>query len=163
MGALLIHEMPGPTLFLGNNEGQYVLSSHLFIDNRDLSGQSLSRQNLVADFNNDGVLDLFIADHGVGTHKGIRDSYFLSQNDGTWVESSDTHLSKSNYMIFDHGGAVGDIDNDGDIDIVLTELKNQLTCWINDGNGMMRYKICGNIHAFAIELGDMNGDGFTSI
>ena len=42
-------EMPGPTLFLGNNEGQYVLSSHLFIDNRDLSGQSLSRQNLVAD------------------------------------------------------------------------------------------------------------------
>ena len=75
-------------------------------------------------------MDLFIADHGVGTHKGIRDSYFLSQDDGTWVESSATHLSKSNYMIFDHGGAVGDIDNDGDIDIVLTELKNQLTCWI---------------------------------
>ena len=156
-------EMPGPTLFLGNNEGQYILSSHLFIDNRDLSGQSLSRQNLVADFNNDGVLDLFIADHGVGTHKGIRDSYFLSQNDGTWVESSATHLSKSNYMIFDHGGAVGDIDNDGDIDIVLTELKNQLTCWINEGDGMMTYKVCGNIHAFAIELGDMNGDGYLDL
>ena len=156
-------EMPGPTLFLGNNEGQYVLSSHLFIDNRDLSGQSLSRQNLVADFNNDGVLDLFIADHGVGTHKGIRDSYFLSQDDGTWIESSDTHLGKSNYMIFDHGGAVGDIDNDGDIDIVLTELKNQLTCWINEGDGVMTYKVCGNIHAFAIELGDMNGDGYLDI
>ena len=156
-------EMPGPTLFLGNKEGQYVLSSHLFIDNRDLSGQSLSRQNLVADFNNDGVLDLFIADHGVGTHKGIRDSYFLSQDDGTWVESSATHLSKSNYMIFDHGGAVGDIDNDGDIDIVLTELKNQLTCWINEGDGMMTYKVCGNIHAFAIELGDMNGDGYLDL
>ena len=156
-------EMPGPTLFLGNNEGQYVLSSHLFIDNRDLSGQSLSRQNLVADFNNDGVLDLFIADHGVGTHKGIRDSYFLSQDDGTWIESSDTHLGKSNYMIFDHGGAVGDIDNDGDIDIVLTELKNQLTCWINEGDGVMTYKVCGNIHAFAIELGDMNGDGYLDL
>ena len=152
-------EMPGPTLFLGNNEGKYVLSSHLFIDNRDLPGQSLSGQNLVADFNNDGVLDLFIADHGVGTHKGIRDSYFLSQDDGTWIESSDTHLSKSSYTIFDHGGAVGDIDNDGDIDIVLTELKNQITCWINDGNGVMNYKVCGNIHAFAIELGDMDGDG----
>jgi hypothetical protein len=139
------------------------LSSHLFIDNRDLPGQSLSRQNLVADFNNDGVLDLFIADHGVGTHKGIRDSYFLSQNDGTWVESSATHLSKSNYMIFDHGGAVGDIDNDGDIDIVLTELKNQLTCWINEGDGVMTYKVCGNIHAFAIELGDMNGDGYLDL
>ena len=152
-------EMPGPTLFLGSAEGQYILSSQLFIDNRDIPGQSLSRQNLVADFNNDGVLDLFIADHGIGTHNGIRDSYFLSQDDGTWIESSNTHLSRSNYMIFDHGGAVGDIDNDGDIDIVLTELKNQLTCWINEGNGVMKYKVCGNIHAFAIELGDMDGDG----
>ena len=51
-------------------------------------------------------------------------------------------------MIFDHGGAVGDIDNDGDIDIVLTELKNQLTCWINDGDGVMTYKVCGNITCF---------------
>ena len=152
-------EMPGPTLFLGSAEGQYILSSQLFIDNRDIPGQSLSRQNLVADFNNDGVLDLFIADHGIGTHNGIRDSYFLSQDDGTWIESSNTHLSRSNYTIFDHGGAVGDIDNDGDIDIVLTELKNQLTCWINEGNGVMKYKVCGNIHAFAIELGDMDGDG----
>ena len=152
-------EMPGPTLFLGTTEGQYILSSHLFIDNRDLPGQSLSGQNLVADFNNDGVLDLFIADNGVGTHKGMRDSYFLSQDDGTWIESSNTHLSKSNYMIFDHGGAVGDIDNDGDIDIVLTELKNQITCWINDGFGKMKYRVCGNVHAFGIELGDMDGDG----
>ena len=156
-------EMPGPTLFLGTAEGEYILSSHLFLDNRDLPGQSLSRQNLVADFNNDGILDLFIADHGIGTHQGIRDSYFLSQDNGTWIESSDTHLSKSDYMIFDHGGAVGDIDNDGDIDIVLTELKNQLTCWINKGNGVMKYKVCGDIHAFAIELGDMNGDGYLDL
>ena len=152
-------EMPGPTLFLGTKNGDFILSSELFIDNREMSGQSLSRQNLVADYNNDGVLDLFIADHGVGTHKGIRDSYFLSQQDGTWVESSETHLSKPNYTIFDHGGAVGDIDNDGDIDIVLTELKNQITCWINDGHGKMNYRVCGNIHAFGIELGDMDGDG----
>ncbi len=152
-------EMPGPTLFLGTKDGNFILKSDLFIDNRELPGQSLSRQNLVADYNNDGVLDLFIADHGVGTHEGIRDSYFLSQQDGTWVESSETHLSKPNYTIFDHGGAIGDIDNDGDMDIVLTELKNQITCWINDGFGKMKYRVCGNINAFGIELGDMDGDG----
>lgn len=152
-------EMPGPTLFLGTKEGSFILKSDLFIDNRELPGQSSSRQNLVADFNKDGVLDLFIADHAVGTHKGIRDSYFLSQKNGTWLESSETHLSKPNYMIFDHGGAVGDIDNDGDMDIVLTELKNQITCWINDGFGKMKYRVCGNVHAFGIELGDMDGDG----
>ena len=95
--------MPGPTLFLGTEEGKYVLSSHLFVDERDTPGQSLAIRNLVADFNNDKILDLFIADHAVGTHKGIRDSYFLSQDDGTWLESSNTHLSNSNYTIFDHG------------------------------------------------------------
>lgn len=152
-------EMPGPTLFLGTEEGNYVLSSHLFVDERDTPGQSLAIRNLVADFNNDKILDLFIADHAVGTHKGIRDSYFLSQGDGTWLESSNTHLSNSNYTIFDHGGTVGDIDNDGDMDIVLTELKNQLTCWINDGTGKLNLKTCGSVHAFAIELGDMDGDG----
>ena len=70
-------EMPGPTLFLGNKNGEFIDRSDLFIDNRKTPGQSLSRRNLIADFNNDGTLDLFIADHGVGTHNGFRDSYFL--------------------------------------------------------------------------------------
>ena len=152
-------KMPIPSLFLGNEMGYYQLRDDLFFDNRDIVGMSSARQNLVADFNEDGVLDLFVADHAVGTHNGIRDSYFLSQPDGTWLESSETHLSHSNYRIFDHGGAVGDIDRDGDVDIVLTELKHQLTCWINSGNGYLQKRKCGSIHAFAIELGDMDGDG----
>ena len=152
-------EMPGPTLFLQQSDGTYLDQSTLFIDQRKSPGQSLSRQNLVADFNNDGRPDLFIADHGYGTHKGFRDSYFLSQKDGTWLESSQTHLSHPNYRIFDHGAAVGDIDNDGDFDLVLTELKNQLTCWKNDGSGRMKKSKCGTVNAFAIELADMDQDG----
>jgi len=61
--------MPGPTLFLQNAKGQFEDRSDLFIDNRTSPGQSLARQNLVADFNADGRLDLFIADHAIGTHK----------------------------------------------------------------------------------------------
>ncbi|MEJ6610536.1 MAG: FG-GAP-like repeat-containing protein [Paracoccaceae bacterium] len=152
-------EMPGPTLFLQDKSGAFIDQSDLFVDLRDVAGHSLARQNLVADFNGDDILDLFIADHAIGHHDGIRDSYFLSQTDGTWLESSNTHLSDPNYQIFDHGGAVGDLDADGDVDIVLTELANRLTCWINDGSGLMSKRICGDIHAFAIELGDMDGDG----
>lgn len=152
-------DMPGPTLFLQHANGSFSDRSDLFVDARAIPGQSLSRQNLVADFNGDGRLDLFIADHAIGTHWGIRDSYFLSQPDGSWRESSDTHLSASDYRIFDHGGAVGDIDGDGDMDIVLTELKDQLTCWKNDGSGRMRKSRCGSVNAFAIELADMDLDG----
>jgi peptidoglycan hydrolase-like protein with peptidoglycan-binding domain len=152
-------EMPGPTLYLGQSDGTYSEASRLFRDERDVPGQSLARQDLVADYNGDGILDLFIADHAIGTHLGIRDSYFLSQSDGTWLESSATHLSSPNYQIFDHGGATGDIDDDGDMDIVLTELKNQLTCWLNDGSGHMTKRKCGSVNAFGIELGDIDGDG----
>ena len=158
-GGACTGQMPSPSLFLNDGNGAYILSDELFVDKREIPGFSLARQNLVADFNNDGVLDLFVADHAVGTHNGIRDSYYLSQPDGTWLESSETHLSHPNYRIFDHGGAVGDIDRDGDVDIVLTELKAQLTCWMNDGFGKMTKRKCGAINAFAIELGDMDGDG----
>ena len=154
-------DMPGPTLYLGQKDGTFVDNSKLIIDKREPSGQSLSRQQLIADFNNDGFLDIYIADHGIGggNHDGFRDSYFLSQKDGTWLESSSTHLSKKIFKIFDHGGAIGDIDNDGDIDIVLTDLERVLRCLINDGTGKMKIKKCGSINAFGIELGDFDNDG----
>ena len=154
-------EMPGPTLYLGQPDGSYIDNSNLLIDKRNPPGQQLSRQQLIADFNNDDVLDFYLADTGVGggNHNGFRDSYFLSQKDGTWLESSSTHLSKKEFKIFNHGGAIGDIDNDGDIDIVLTDLERVLRCLLNDGTGKMKIKKCGSINAFAIELGDFDNDG----
>jgi hypothetical protein len=154
-------DMPGPTLYLGQENGSFVDNSKLIIDKREPSGQSLSRQQLIADFNNDGILDFYLADHGIGggMHNGFRDSYFLSQKNGTWLESSLTHLSKKKFKIFDHGGAVGDIDNDGDVDIVLTDLERFLRCLYNDGSGKMKIKKCGSINAFGIELGDFDNDG----
>ena len=156
-------EMPGPSLFLNDGTGNYVLSDELMVDERKTPGQSLSRQNLVADFNGDGRLDLFIADTAVGTHKGIRDSYFLSQPDGSWLESSRTHLSDANFINFDHGAAVGDIDNDGDIDVVLTDLNRKVMCWLNQGEGRLKLRKCGPGMWAAIELADMNGDGFLDL
>ena len=154
-------DMPGPTLYLGQENGSFVDNSKLIIDKREPSGQSLSRQQLIADFNNDGILDFYLADHGIGggINNGFRDSYFLSQKNGTWLESSLTHLSKKKFKIFDHGGAVGDIDNDGDVDIVLTDLERFLRCLYNDGSGKMKIKKCGSINAFGIELGDFDNDG----
>jgi len=151
--------MPLPSLFLADFEGQFILSDGKFIDNRKSPGMSLARQNLVADFNGDGILDLYVADTGLGTHSGFRDSYFLSQTNGTWLESSKSHLSDSNFVAFDHGATTGDIDADGDMDIVLTTLEKKLVCWFNDGRGFMSKKVCGSHFTFAIELGDMDNDG----
>jgi len=154
---------PLPTLFLSREDGKLTYSPELLIDNREDSGMSLGRQLLVADYNNDKVLDFYVADHGIGTHNGVRDSYFLSQPNGTWLESSETHLSHSNFVVFDHGGATGDIDNDGDMDVVITDLqwkkRTPFWCLINDGTGYLKKRKCGGSNAFGLELADMDNDG----
>jgi len=156
-------DKPLPSLYLGGPKKRLTYSPELLIDRRKEPGMSLGRQILVADYNNDKVLDFYVADHGVGTHNGFRDSYFLSQPNGTWLESSKTHLSHSNFVVFDHGGATGDIDNDGDMDIVITELNwkvgTKFWCLMNDGTGFLRKRNCGGIFAFGLELADMDGDG----
>ena len=158
---------PLPSLFLGDANKQLTYSPELLIDKREDSGMSAGRQLLVADYNNDDILDFYIADHGIGTHNGVRDSYFLSQPNGTWLESSKTHLSHSNFVVFDHGGATGDIDNDGDMDVVITELNGKtgtaLWCLINDGTGYLNKRKCGGIFSFALELADMDGDGHLDV
>ena len=155
---------PLPSLFLGDAKHNLTYAPELLIDNRKDSGMSSGRQLLVADYNNDNILDFYVADHGVGTHNGVRDSYFLSQPNGTWVESSDTHLSHSNFVVFDHGGATGDIDNDGDMDIVITELAviergTAFWCLINDGTGYLKKRRCGGTGASGLELADLDNDG----
>jgi len=154
---------PLPSLYLGDAKGKLTYAPELLIDKREDSGMSLGRQLLVADYNNDNILDFYVADHGIGTHNGVRDSYFLSQPNGTWVESSETHLSHSSFVVFDHGAATGDIDNDGDMDIVITEsnwkVGTKFWCLMNDGAGFLKKRNCGGIFAFGLELADMDGDG----
>ncbi len=154
---------PLPSLYLGRQDGNLTYSPQLLIDERSEGGMSLGGQMLIADFNNDETLDFYVADSGLGTHSGYRDSYFLSQPNGTWFESSSTHLSHSDFQVFDHGGATGDIDNDGDMDIVITELNfgrgTALWCLINDGTGYLKKRKCGGAFAFGLELADLDGDG----
>ena len=157
-------DKPLPALFLGDADKRLTYSPELIIDNREDIGMSGPRQILVADYNNDNILDFYIADHGTGTHDGVRDSYFLSQPNGTWLESSKTHLSHSNFVVFDHGGATGDIDNDGDMDVVITELASQTRgtafwCLINNGTGFLKKRPCGGTGAAGLELADIDGDG----
>jgi hypothetical protein len=125
---------------------------------------SLGGQLLVAHFNNDDTLDFYINDVGISDNNGARDSYFLSQPDGTWLESSNTHFSHPNFESYNHGGASGDIDNDGDMDVVYTVMNDwgigtEFWCLMNDGKGFLQKLKCGGTFAFGLELADMDGDG----
>ena len=150
---------PQPALYIGSADGKFHYSHELLIDNRDNKGMSVGSQLLIADYNNDKVLDIYIPDNGQ-THqsKGYRDSYYLSQPNGTWIESSNTHLSDNYFIAYSHGGATGDIDNDGDMDVVLTDF-GTFWCLMNNGSGFLSKRRCGGSNAFALELADMDNDG----
>ena len=155
---------PLPSLFLGDADGNLTYSPHLLIDNREIPGMSLGSKALIADYNNDGVMDFYITDNSIDSYDGYRDNYFLSQPDGTWLESSETHLSHSNFEAYNHGGATGDIDNDGDMDVVYTEMNSwgrgtSFWCLMNDGTGFLKKRKCGGADSFALELADLDGDG----
>ena len=131
----------------------------------------------LADFNGDGLLDIFASDGGTNTWDGKEnkqkeknDLYYLSQPNGSWLESTVTHVTGhgvkkgrglANYT---HNATVGDIDNDGDIDIVVPSNKwvghnGEILCYINQGDGHMVVRRCGDQWGFEVELGDIDNDG----
>jgi len=150
----------------------------LFSDNPiEMNGTS-STELHVADFNGDGKVDIFATDTANinSTFRGKNDVYFLSNKDTQgWTESTATHVTGTNvrkgegFINFSHGSTIGDIDNDGDIDIIVTSIvwtggnganqNGEIWCYVNQGDGHMKVRRCGNQFGWAPALGDIDNDG----
>lgn len=113
---------------------------------------ALARHIEVADFNGDGHDDIYFGNHGIETSAAQnqanwyeQDVLLLSKGDGTFNDDAmtsnmttiDVFDRAGTYKWYTHGVDSIDIDNDGDIDLVLNVVftTNGTNIFINDGNG----------------------------
>jgi len=139
-------------LALNDGNGEWKDGSYL-LSNPEYSALS-SRKTIVGDFNNDGIPDVV---RPTGAHQNIDYPYIMLSNNNGF-----TYTSLEGYQRDSHAVSSGDIDNDGDLDLVFSgETSEGILFGINDGNANFtwKYQLDGLMHAYASEMIDMNNDG----
>jgi len=139
---------------------------------RHLSG-FYSKCGAFGDIDGDGDLDLFI---GVSGPNNMGDKLYRNNGAGVFTEDSNSlaapHLAGQSFMGGGtHSVTFGDVDGDGDLDLVKGGAGSTMGLWLNDGTGAFSYSTTsGGLNAAAVagsgslayvyaKLGDLDGDG----
>ncbi len=148
-----------PRLYLNSGDGVQFTGSDI------TSSESRTDAIALADFNGDGWLDVVVANHQfvnnrVFYHTGNPSEPFGPDGvDGVELGGEDDRVMHSQDVL------VGDLDNDGDIDIVIINELQENYAFLNDGAGHFTPVQIGaeadNSQAGA--LGDLDGDGFLDL
>lgn len=115
---------------------------------------------LFSDLDHDGDLDLFVA-------KSNPDLLFRNNSDGTFQEQADKMgLSGSNDNSLD--AAIGDFDDDGDIDLFVINEKGSNILYSNQREGVFKdvtaeSGLKSNGGSSSVAVGDYNNDGFLDL
>ena len=121
---------------------------------------------ITGDFNVDGYIDIVFIGLGYDfpPFPGEYPVILMSNGDETYTEKR-----LEQYTGTFHSGASGDIDNDGDLDIILTSGPNFSPFLINDGQGNFTFNdniITENNRGtsrYTTEIYDLNNDGYEDI
>lgn len=125
-------------IWTSNESGEMELSTESLISGGIPSGLRGYRQIIPADFNGDGLLDLFLESLGPEPDcgnpygdcwPGGQNSLLLSDGQGQLNNVTATHLP--NFSDFSHGSTVLDFDSDGDIDIFVNNPSNDFQVLLN--------------------------------
>jgi PKD repeat protein len=120
------------------------------------------------DYNNDGYIDLFIPGGGTRFAAGPATANLLFRNNGDGTFSRETESLLATQLTSSSCPAVGDFDNDGYLDIFLTEWGHDNWLFYNNGDGTYQ-KLTGmevnanNLVSTTACWGDYDNDGFLDL
>jgi hypothetical protein len=113
------------------------------------------------DYDNDGDLDLFVCNY-----QGENNSLYLNNGNGSFTKMTDGDIvNNGGYSL---SGSWGDMDNDGDMDLFVSNWDENDFLYINNGNGTFT-KISENIivdertYSYVGSWGDYDNDGYTDL
>lgn len=88
------------------------------------------------DIDDDGYLDLYVANYETGDYAGYPDTLWHNEGDGTFTDISASSGIRSGRSEPGRGVAFSDYDNDGDVDIHVSNYRIRPNfLWRNDGSG----------------------------
>lgn len=143
-----------------SHKSQDSSSSPLSFQNVNLEHTSETSANAsVGDLNGDGYLDIVLAK---GRHWPLHNRILINDGRGNFESRNLGSRADRSYA-----AAVGDIDNDGDLDVVVSNDKpDEKVSYKNDGKG--NFTLDGtwgdsSWNTRNISLADMNGDGYLDL
>lgn len=148
--------------FIGDCNGNFTTDTQ---NDNIYYGLVHGRKFLIGDFNSDNYVDFFLIGHGYDKQPfpGEFNKSLISNGNGGYLETDYTSLES-----FYHGGASGDFDNDGDLDVLVTDAGRGKSAIFVNNNGVFNpttQLINQNLMEgmYNAEFYDINKDGFLDI
>ena len=126
-------------------------------------GQSFTRKGVVADLNNDSFLDFILVSHPEFNYSDLSHlDVLLSNGFNSWTQKRLSSVKRSTSEGYYHGLGVEDIDNDGDIDFVISNWQNNegIKTYLNDGSG--EFQVMNSILVNSTSNISMEKNSFTN-